>query len=280
MGAPATSDLPVIVSFWHGELSWLEKLCITSFLKAGHSFRLYAYQPVEGLPEGAEWRSAAEILPQDRMFFYKKTGTPAVFSDLFRLELMRQDAGLWADCDIYCLKPFADLGDYVFGYEVMPEGKKPGSINNAVFRVPADSELLSALLALFDPDNAHAPAPFLPRHRRLEVFIRRLFGEKLALSDMQFGATGPFPLTWHIKRLGLEAKAQKREVFYPVPYEAIPGLMQAGSALSSFVTDETLCVHIWRSQLTDRGRAGISLPEPGSALAALCERDGIDLSGL
>ncbi len=211
------------------------------------------------------------------MFFYKKTGTPAVFSDLFRLELMRQEAGLWADCDIYCLKPFAGLGEYVFGYEVMPEGKKPGSINNAVFRVPADSELLGALLALFDPQNAHAPAPFLPRHRRLEVFVRRLLGEKLALSDMQFGATGPFPLTWHIKRLGLEKKARKREVFYPVPYEAIPSLMQAGSALSSFVTGETLCVHIWRSQLTDRGRAGISLPEPGSALASLCERDGINL---
>lgn len=64
-------------------------------------------------------------------------------------------------------------------------------------------------------------------------------------------------------------------MFYPVPYEAVPGLVRTGSAIEAAITARTLGVHIWRSQLTDRGRADLQLPERGSALAELCRRDGI-----
>ncbi|MNL83969.1 hypothetical protein D3C87_2117740 [compost metagenome] len=64
--------------------------------------------------------------------------------------------------------------------------------------------------------------------------------------------------------------------FYPVPYEGIPALMKAGSSLEGAIGPETLGVHLWRSQLTDRGRAGLPLPEEGSALASLCAAEGLD----
>jgi hypothetical protein len=64
--------------------------------------------------------------------------------------------------------------------------------------------------------------------------------------------------------------------FYPVPYEGIPTLMQVGSSLEAAITPETLGIHLWRSQLTDRGRAGLPLPAKGSALAALCTAEGLD----
>jgi hypothetical protein len=64
-------------------------------------------------------------------------------------------------------------------------------------------------------------------------------------------------------------------VFYPVPYEGIPALMQPGSRLEDAITERTLAVHLWRSQLTQRGRADMPPPAPGSALALLCEREGI-----
>jgi hypothetical protein len=52
--------------------------------------------------------------------------------------------------------------------------------------------------------------------------------------------------------------------------------MQAGSDIDAATTTETLGIHLWRSQLTDRGRAGMPLPAPGSALAKLCAREGLD----
>ncbi|KFL24824.1 hypothetical protein JP74_22900, partial [Devosia sp. 17-2-E-8] len=92
-----------------------------------------------------------------------------------------------------------------------------------------------------------------------------------------YGATGPFALTHFVRARGLTEFVQPTDVFYPVPYEGIPGLMLAGSTIDTAVTERTLAVHIWRSQLTDRGRAGIAIPEKGSALAQLCEREGIAL---
>jgi hypothetical protein len=64
-------------------------------------------------------------------------------------------------------------------------------------------------------------------------------------------------------------------VLYPIPYEGIPALMQPGSSVDALIAPDTLAVHLWRSQLTRRGRADLPPPEPGSALAELCRREGI-----
>ncbi len=262
--------LPTIVSFWHGPLIWLEVLCITSFQQQGHHVAVYSYDPIANLPSGAEWRDASEILPMEKLVFYKGRGTPAVFSDRFRLELLRRGLGIYADLDIYCVRPILAGDGYVMGLET------PDSINNAVLLIPPDAPLLSDLLAIFDPKKRDIWLPFLPPLRRLEVAVRRLAGETLPVEHMQFGATGPMPLTYYARKHGLYDKASAPDVFYPVPYKDIPTLMQPGSSFDRAITANTLGIHLWRSQFTDRGRASIGLPQPGSALAKLCARDGLD----
>lgn len=268
--------LPIIISFWHGPLSWLERLCISSFVRHGHAFHLYTYDAVAGLPEGAVRVDAAKIMPQSEMFFYKNSHTPAVFADLFRLKLMEQQKGLWADCDVYCLRPFNGLGDYVFGYERAP-GQNQGSINNAIFGCPAESDLLRDLLSIFDPENADKATKMLPPLRRFEVKIRALFGQKANIANMQFGATGPFALTHFVVQHQLQAHAKPVEAFYPIAYEKIPELMQPGSDIADYTTAASYAVHLWRSQLTRRGRADLPTPKNGSALEKLCQQDGIAL---
>lgn len=264
-------SLPLIVSFWHGPISWLERLSIASFIRQGHGVDIYAYEPIEGLPEGAIVRDAAEILPRDQLRFYKGKGTPGVFSDRFRLCLLAQGKGIYSDLDVYCIRPFAGLPDYVMGFETA------ASVNNAVLRIPPGSPLLDDLLGVFVAQR-RLLEPHLPWGRRLEVAVRRIFGDPVRPEHMQFGATGPFALTHFLKQHGLMHLVQPASVFYPVPYEAIPALMQPGSNIDGAITPDTLGVHIWRSQLTDRGRAGLPLPAPGSALRGLCEQDGIILS--
>ncbi len=264
-------NLPTIVSFWHGPMSWRERLCSTSFVRHGHEVEIYAYEPLSGLPEGAVVRDAAQILSADQLTFYKGKGTPGVFSDRFRLCLLRQGKGLYSDLDVYCLRPFAGLPEHVMGFE------SATSVNNAVLRIPADAPLLDDLLGVFELQGRPLLEPHLPLGRRLEVAIRRLLGDAVAPEHMQFGATGPFALTHYLKRRNMLHLAQPAPVFYPILYENIPALMQPGSTIETALRPETLAVHIWRSQLTRRGRAGMPNPAPGSALHALCLQNEIDL---
>lgn len=263
-----------ICSFWHGDLGWLGRLCIASFIEKGHRFDLYAYDDVGSVPAGCNLRDANEIIPRDEMFFYKGKRTPAVFADLFRLQLMRHAAGVWVDCDVYCVRPYRDLDAYVFGIEGRVGGKPGGMpvVNNAVFRCPADCELLTALLATFEPG---AIPPGMPWFRRIEVKLRRLLGEELPVQDMQFGATGPWPLNHHLRRLGLMGFASEKSVFYPMNYGNATQLLQPGATLAKWIRTDTLSAHFWHSALTDRGSGQLVLPEPGSFFAAELERFGI-----
>ena len=262
--------LPTIVSFWHGPLSWLEHLCITSFRRRGHPVAVYSYAPMADLPAGAEWRDARTVLPEEKLVFYKGKGTPGVFSDHFRYAALRAGLGIYADLDIYCLRPIQGPPDYLFAWE------RPGSVNGAVLHLPADAAVLKDLLSIFEQPRRPLFEPHLPPMRRLEVAVRRLVGDRVTPEHMQYGATGPMALTHYVRRHGLVALVRPAPTFYPVPYQTIPTLMKPGSTLDAAVTEETLGIHIWRSQLTDRGRAGLPLPEQNSALAALCAREGID----
>jgi hypothetical protein len=268
------SGLPTICSFWHGRLSLIERVSIASFLAHGHRFALYAYEDVGEVPVGCELRDAGEVLPRERLFFYKGSRTPAVFADLFRLELMLGEAGIWADCDVYCVKPFAGLAPYVFGIEEDGNARNGfrAQVNNAVFRCPPDAELLGKLLATFEPG---ATPPGMPLWRRVEVAVRRALGDPLPVEHMQFGATGPWPLNYWVRKLGLTRFALPREVFYPVPYEKVRGLLQPGFPLGDYVTERTLGIHMWHSALAGRSADVRVDAQPQSFLADAAKRLGV-----
>lgn len=268
------TSLPSICSFWHGPLSYLARLCLASFAEKGHSVTLFSYEEHPDLPQGVRVADASDILPREKMFFYKGTRTPAVFSDLFRLELMAQNRGIWVDCDVYCVKPFASLPPYVFGYENSPSPRNGFSpqVNQAVFACPADSELLKALKAVFT--SGEIP-PGLAPWRYFEVVVRRALGEELPVHHMQFGATGPVPLNHYIKAMGLTDYVQPKSVFYPIDYGRADQLLKAGSRLEDFIAPETLGVHIWNSALTARASGTLSLPERNSFIYSELDRLGL-----
>lgn len=265
------SDLPTIFSFWHGPMSWLEALSIASFQRQGHRVEVYSFDPIPGLPAGAVARDAAEVVPRDRLMFYKGRGTPGVFSDLFRLTGLSQSRGVYADLDVYCVRPIQGPPDYLMAYE------RPGSVNGAVLHIPAAAPLLADLLSVFAEGPRPLLEPHLPIFRRIEVAARRLMGQAVTPEYMQYGATGPMALTHYVARRGLSAKVLPSTALYPIPYEDIPGLLQPGSSVHAAVRPDTLAVHLWRSQLTNRGRADMPPPPAGSAMAELCAREGIAL---
>ncbi|WP_189425230.1 hypothetical protein [Devosia pacifica] len=263
-----------IVSFWHGQLSFLERVCIASFLEKGHRFILFAYDEVGPVPKGTELRDASELVPQDQMFFYKGNRTPAVFADYMRLVLMERGTGIWADCDVYCVRPFENLPEYVFGIEAEPSWRNgfTAQINNAVFLCPPECDLLHALKAVFAPG---AIPPGLPPWRALEVRIRKALGEDLPVHHMQFGATGPAPLNYYVRTLGLEPFIRSRMTFYPMPYGTATALLEPGSDIAGRIGAETLGIHMWHSALTGRRSGQMLTPQPGSFFAREIERLGV-----
>ena len=139
-----------IAALWiGGPLSFLEQLCLISFVHAGHHTVLYTYEGVTNVPPGVEVLDANTILPQTGYLKHSKAGSPALHSDVFRYHLLAKcDHTIWADTDAYCVKPFVTDTGHFYGWE----SKK--HVNGGVLGLPPDSATLRALLAFTADINA------------------------------------------------------------------------------------------------------------------------------
>src|SRR5690606_2869061 len=102
----------------------------------GHSVFLHTYNEIEDLPQGVVILDANLIIPKNKIIKHKKTGSYALFSDIFRYELLKKIDGLYVDCDVYCLKPIEKPES---GYLLSFEDDK--LINGAVLALPKDSKV-------------------------------------------------------------------------------------------------------------------------------------------
>ena len=144
LGVPSNNG--VVQSLWVGErLTTMERLAIASFVHWGHEYHLYAYNPVEGVPPGAEVRDAREILPADSVFTYQTgfgAGSYSAFSNRFRYKLLLERGGWWVDTDVVCLRPFFGLPPVVLTTEHDSPVSTGFKVASAVMRMPAGNPLM------------------------------------------------------------------------------------------------------------------------------------------
>ena len=109
------TDRAEIAMLWmRGSLSWLERLCVQSFLDHGHPVTLWSYDEIGGVPEGVRRADATAILSLDEPVVHERTGSPALHSDIFRYRLLDKRPGvIWADTDAYCLRPFETIDGHL-----------------------------------------------------------------------------------------------------------------------------------------------------------------------
>jgi hypothetical protein len=125
-----------ISSLWIGDsLSSMEQMCIRSFLRHGHTFRLYTYAPVQNIPPETEISDANQVLPESAIFRYAN-GSFAGFANYFRYKMLLDNGGWWVDLDTICLKPFDFAGEHVFATE-MHHGTPV--VTNAMIKAPLGS---------------------------------------------------------------------------------------------------------------------------------------------
>lgn len=255
-----------VATLWIGDrLSFLEQLCLKSFVDLGQRITLYSYAPVAGVPAGVIQRDAAEIMPAARILRVARgrrtlRGSPALHADLFRLHLMAKTEAIWADADAYALRPLAARGGYLFAM-------RGGVAMNGVLRLPQDSPALARLVA------------FANGMTRLPDWVtgdERIAFESGAVAltheNLRWGAAGPDALHHVLTETGEIRHASGPNVLYPIPARDKLRFLEPGMAP---MPPRAMSIHFWgtnlRAELARRG----GHPPQGSMLELMCRMHGI-----
>lgn len=213
----------------------IEQISALSFLDVGHELIVYSDRRLEGLPPGVELRDANEILSTDNILRHRKTGSPALYSDLFRFALLKKTDHIWVDLDVVALRRFPDV-DYLIGRE------NEQDLNGAVLRLPKNSQALARLLE-YNVDTRGYP-PFLKGFSRFRYMLKT-FGRGLHISDWPWGAIGPRGLTHFLTETGEIGQALPTEAFYPIPWPQADRFARPHDLAFDSFPEGTLAVHLW-----------------------------------
>ncbi|GAB4388781.1 hypothetical protein [Albidovulum sp.] len=253
-----------------GELSWLEQLCLKSFVDQGQRITLFSYEDIPNVPEGVIRRDGREILDTDDFLKYERKDSYALFADLFRVHMLRRCPGMiWVDTDVYCHRPMTYEGDHVLGYE-LPDSRR---VNNAVLGLPADSAILADMIAFME--DRHPIPPFLKPRLRAEYEAARAAGRPVHVSQQPWGVWGPMMVTHFVARHGLEKEVQPLDAFYPVPFPERTLFLKPAKRAEARLSERTTALHLWASNKREIGLRHHGLPPPGSFLDMLVRRHGI-----
>jgi mannosyltransferase OCH1-like enzyme len=203
-----------VQGLWIGsDLSAMEHLSISSFLKNGHEYHLYTYGHVGNIPAGTVVKDGEEILPSSMIFQYQQHKSYSAFSNFFRYKLLLEKGGWWIDTDLVCLKPFDFPEEYVFSSE-RAVGKE--FINSGAIKAPAASGLLAYAWEICQKKNRE---------------------------ELVWGEIGPRLMADAIKRFSLERYVKRYDVFCPIGYS------EWNKILDSDITwefgEETYAIHLW-----------------------------------
>jgi len=172
-----------IHSFWiEGELTKHQLLTVHSFLRHGHEFELYAYEPPEGLPASVKVGYLGDFVPPSDVYHYRHMGHSrrlGGISERVKAEMLYQLGGWHVDMDVTCLRYFDFTSDYV----LRPHTRV--AVGN-IIKCPPRSELarifLEGALAV-DEHNTDFEKSFLG----LGEGVRSLSLEQHIVADSIFG---------------------------------------------------------------------------------------------
>ena len=213
----------VIQGLWIGpELSVMERLSISSFLKNGHEYHLYVYDDLANVPLGTVVRDADEILARSKIFRYKHQASYAGFSNFFRYKLLLERGGWWADTDLVCLRRFDFTEEHVFGSE-MCGGREV--VTSGIIKAPAGSQ---AMACAWNVCQSKEP-------------------EKLI-----WGETGPKLVAEVVRQFSLYSHVKSHEIFCPLGYDQWRKVLEPDTDES--LLKESYSIHLWNEMWRAAGQ--------------------------
>lgn len=258
------AKIPQIHALWIGDkLGDISRCCLTSFIKQGHSVYLHTYGDIQDLPQGITICDANKIIKKEKIIRHKETGSYALFSDIFRYELLKKVDGIYVDCDVYYLKPLTmPEHGYLFGFE------DDNKLNGAILALPKDSHLLNKLIDI-TYDKHFIPA-WYPTKKQKRLKWKKRFGIAKHISEMPWGVIGPEAITYFAKYFQVDNLAMDIDIFYPIHYDRISQLLSPDLSLNEVVTSRTLAVHLYNEKLR---QVNLSTLHPNSILAKMLNHE-------
>ena len=262
-----------IAMLWvKGPLSFVEQLCAKSFVDAGQHVKLYHYGPLENVPEGVEVADGNEVLPIDNFIQHGRTGSFALFSDVFRYHLLRRnDRVIWADTDAYCLRPFTSQTGHFYGWE------SERHINGGVLGLPSDSDALAALLEM--TEDEYGIPEWYPDSEKSRLGALAEAGTPEHVSEMDWGVWGPHAITHYLHKTGEARHALPVHMLYPMGFADRRKMMRAAGAtkIANMVRPDSYSIHFYGRRMKRFIANHGGRPEPGSFLDGLIRKHGIDM---
>ncbi len=240
----------IIQGLWiKGSLSPLEQLSISSFLKNGHEFHLYTYEPVDNVPIGTTILPAQTIVPDSQIFEIQVgwgKGSLAIFSDYFRYKLLHAKGGWWVDLDIVCLQPFEAPKKYVFASSY--EGSQGDLPVGCVLHAPAGDPLIRTVIDEIEKrdfstvgysDLGPHMVQKIVRENKLQEFVTR----SEVFCPLGWRSVGNMVYSTPANRLIFELKHLKRQ---------LTGLLKPDFRIGK-ITQNSRAVHFWHEVWRQQG---------------------------
>jgi hypothetical protein len=237
--------LSPVQSLWVGNnLSELEILSIKSFQKLGHTFILYTYDKVKGIPKGTIVKDGNKIMQKKDLFKFKTSLLP--FSDIFRYKMLYEKGGYWVDLDMIALKPLRFRDSYVFSSErTIQKGPyrnrtKTEISNIGILKAPPKSDFYKELFDRCIEEEKKGVKENIQFMRTMREVLEEYGFEKYVKPAKMF-----CPLDWwHTK-----------DAFYPPCCKEKYDV--AGYSVDS-VLKKAHCVHMWRSIMFKRHKIDLN----------------------
>jgi hypothetical protein len=212
------NNVAEISSLWvGGKLSWLEQLSLMSWVRSGHTVRLYSYETLQ-VPSGVILCEASDIVTREQVFQNPTSTSFAGFSNVFRYHLMvKRPQEIWVDTDMVAGSTPLRSAPYIYGFE------SKNVINGAIFRAPHDSSLTAELIEK---------------------------SEEIDKAAFRWGELGPKLVTRSVQNNNLAALARDKSVFYEI--DALEAWKFFSSNHAQEIRLRTLKsegIHIWNEAL-------------------------------
>lgn len=213
------TDSRTMQGLWIGaNLPTMQRLSISSFLAHGHSYDLYVYEDLSGIPHGVRIKDANEILPASTVIRHAKYDTYATpFSDRFRYKLLLERGGWWVDTDVICLRPFAFNDEYVFSAEHQV-------LHGVVKEIPT-------ITVMKAPSGSQ--------------FLEQLYDSCVALgaADLEWNESGSTLVRKLINQYSLNTFVQRAITFCPIPMSAYGSVLDPN--LQFIFESGSYAAHLW-----------------------------------
>jgi len=255
----------IIQGLWvGGSLSVIEALSIKSFLFHGHKFHLYAYDPIENVPDGALIRDANDILPK-RQIYRKRDGSLSSFANLFRWVLLKKLGGIWVDMDVICLRPFDFPDDILFGWE------SDRWINNAILKFPVNNPFTTIMARACEDVNLFQPID--SERAVIKKILRRYFlgKEKSRVYTRHTEPGGPWYFTRFLDHYDMAHLAKPVECFYPLPFHKWQNAFTADAVPQESI-ENSYSVHLWNTAYLHTKTNKQNLDLEGTLIGSLRDR--------